>query len=91
MVLLDLVVGKGVFSFSTRIHSTKGGMYIGVTDKFTQMMGRDWAQHEHSIKYACGNGDIIYASGDGKYSYEHDGIVMKDGMELLCEVEKEKC
>ena len=46
---------EGVFSFRTRIHNTKGYMWIGVTDRVTQKE-RDWAQHECSIQYDCSYG-----------------------------------
>ena len=63
-MLLDAVVGEGVFSFRTHIHNTKEGrMCIGVTDRVTQKE-KDWAQHQHSIKYWCYSGDIIYAADD---------------------------
>jgi hypothetical protein len=65
MVLLD-VGRERVFSFRAHIHQKKGYMRIGVTDKVTQRE-RDWAQHEHSIKYGCSYGFIAYATGYGKY------------------------
>ena len=42
MVLLDIVVGEGVFSFRIHIHNKKGHMWIGVADRVTQKE-RDWA------------------------------------------------
>ena len=90
MVLLDLVAGKGIFSFRTHIHRLKRPMWIGVTDRVTQK-ARHWAQWEHSIKYNCCYGKIYYATGDGKYKFHDDGAVADEGVELLCEVEREKC
>ena len=87
MVLLD-VVGE-VFSFRVHIQQEKGSLCIGVTDRVTQKK-RNFASFEHSIQYACGNGQIFYATGDGQYK-SYDGVVVSEGMELLCEVEREKC
>ena len=67
MVLLDAQVGVGVFSFRARIHSTKGWMLIGVTDKVTQK-GRDSSQSKHGIEYCCGSGEIYYGTDDRKWS-----------------------
>jgi hypothetical protein len=63
MVLLDVAVKEGVFSFRTHIHSTKGWINIGVTDRVTQKE-RDYPQAEHSIYYYR-DGTIFYATGDG--------------------------
>ena len=90
MVLLDEVVGEGVCSFRAYIHQQKGGMGIGVTDRVTQME-MHCPEEKHSIGYACDNGIIFFATDDGKYKYYDDGVDIVDGMELLCEVEREKC
>jgi hypothetical protein len=89
MVLLNVVVGEGVFSFRTRLHQLKGGICIGVTDRVTQKE-RNSAQQEHSIQYGCWGGIIYYATGDDKDKHENSASV-SEGMELLCEVEREKC
>ena len=78
MVLLDVVVGEGIFSFRTHIDSIEGCIQIGVTDRVTQK-GRTLAQDDYSIKYDCSDGMC-----ENKYGVE------MEGMELLCEVEREK-
>ena len=66
MVLLDVVIGEGVFSFRTRIHQRKANIGIGVTDRVTQKE-RNNAQEEHSILFSCYSSKIYYATGDGEY------------------------
>jgi hypothetical protein len=47
MALLDVVAGRGVFSFRTQVHKLKGWMYIGVTDRVTQKE-RHWLKRSKS-------------------------------------------
>ena len=65
MVLLDVVAGEGVFSFRTHVHTIKGYMRIGVTDRVTQKE-KNYPEQKHSIYYLCDGGNIYYATADGK-------------------------
>ena len=65
MVLLDVVVGEGVFSFRAHVRTIKKFMWMGVTDRVTQKE-KNYPEPGDSIYYHCFGGSIYYATADGK-------------------------
>jgi hypothetical protein len=63
MVLLDMVVGEGIFCFRAKVNQTRGGVRLGLIDRMAQKE-QNRAQNSCSIMYGS-DGVISYATDNG--------------------------
>jgi hypothetical protein len=105
MLFLDVEIGREADSFRTCVQQKKGGaLWIGVANRLTCMDSQEFGE-EHCIMFAgpaFASGYIHYGTEleveeefkeiyEDRYGSENTDGVLRDGMEVIVEVNRERC